>query len=102
LVAASYVLLVGVLFGVVTGPGPFMHDQLVGREAPIGRLAVRVFGFNQTVAAHNAHAVHHSALTEGLLQIAVGVPTYIVTGLIALAVIRAAARRIRSPRTSNP
>ncbi|MFN2640289.1 MAG: hypothetical protein ABR548_00120, partial [Actinomycetota bacterium] len=57
--ATLYVLLVGVLFGVVTGPGPFMHDQLVGRDAPIGKLAVRFFGYNASVAAHNAHAVHH-------------------------------------------
>jgi hypothetical protein len=92
--AALYVLLVGVLFGVATGPGPLLHDVLVGRDAPLGRLAVRIFGYNATVAARNAaRAGDHSALTEGLLQIALGIPVYVITGLIALAVVRVAARR---------
>jgi hypothetical protein len=91
--AAGYVFVVGVLFGVVTGPGPFMHDTLVGRTAPLGRLAVRIFGFDPGVAAHNAAAVEHSSVVEGALQVLVGAPTYVLMGLLALATIRALARR---------
>jgi hypothetical protein len=92
--AALYVLVVGVLFGVATGPGPLLHDALVGRDAPLGKLAVRIFGYNATVAAQTAaHGADHSAVTEGLLQIAVGIPVYVITGLVALAVVRAVARR---------
>jgi hypothetical protein len=91
--AAVYVGMVGVLFGVVTGPGPFMHDNLVGRTAPLGRLAVRLFGFDPVVAEHSAHAVSHSAVTEGLLQVVVGVPVYVATALLALAFVRGVARR---------
>ena len=89
---ALYVGLVGVAFGVVTGPGPFMHDTLVGRTAPLGKVAVDVFGYNTAVAAHNAQAVSHSAFTEGLLQVLVGVPVYILTALAALALVRSLAR----------
>jgi hypothetical protein len=95
--AAAYVLLVGVLFGVATGPGPFLHDRIVGRGEPLGRLAVRIFGNNPAVAASNLHVHQHSVLTEGLLQILVGVPVYIFVGLLALAVVRfVAARRRRA------
>jgi hypothetical protein len=89
--AAGYVLLVGVLFGVVTGPGPFMHNAIVGRDAPLGRLAVRLFGVDPDVA--HIHAVAHSTLSESLLQVAVGVPVYVASGLVALLVIRGLAAR---------
>ncbi len=89
--AGGYVLLVGVLFGVVTGPGPFMHNALVGRDAPLGRLAVRIFGADPSVA--HVHSVAHSTLSESLLQVAVGVPVYIAAGLLALLAVRALAAR---------
>jgi hypothetical protein len=91
--AAAYVVLVGVLFGVATGPGPLFHDTLVGRDAPLGRLAVRIFGFDPGAAAHVAGAHSHSFVTEGFLQIVVGVPVYMVAGLLALAVVRAFGRK---------
>lgn len=89
--AGLYVGTVGVLFGVATGPGPFIHDTLVGRDAPLGRLAVDIFGRDPEVAARAAHT--HSALSEMVLQVVVGVPVYIVTGMVALALVRALARR---------
>ncbi|MCI0346858.1 MAG: hypothetical protein L0221_15670, partial [Chloroflexi bacterium] len=67
--AVTYVLLVGVLFGVATGPGPLFHDTLVGRTAPLGRAAVRIFGFDPSVAARTAGAHPHSVVTEGFLQV---------------------------------
>jgi hypothetical protein len=89
--AATYVAVVGVLFGVVTGPGPLLHDALVGRNTWLGRLAVEVFGYDAGVAAGNAAAAH-SGLSSVLLQVAVGIPVYIAAGLLALATVRALAR----------
>ena len=91
--AVTYVLLVGVLFGVATGPGPLFHDTLVGRTAPLGKAAVRIFGYDPEVALRTAGAHPHSVVTEGLLQVVVGVPVYVVAGLLALATIRSLARR---------
>jgi hypothetical protein len=85
---AAYVVVVGALFGVVTGPGPFLHNALVGRDAPLGRLAVHVFGTDPGVV--QAPAVH-STLSESVLQVVLGVPTYAVAGLLALMVVRALA-----------
>lgn len=90
--AAAYVVLVGVLFGVATGPGPILHDRLVGGGTALADLAVRIFGPDPEVAIRNLHAHPHSALTEGSLQVAVGVPVYIVAGLVALSIVRAVSR----------
>jgi hypothetical protein len=89
--AALYIGVVGVLFGVATGPGPFIHDTLVGKDAPLGRLAVDIFGRDPEVAARAAHT--HSTLSEMVLQVVVGVPVYIATGVVALMAVRAIARR---------
>lgn len=88
--AGFYVGTVGVLFGVATGPGPFIHNTLVGRDAPLGRLAVDIFGRDPQVAARVAHT--HSTLSEMVLQVVIGVPVYIATGLLALSLVRALAR----------
>lgn len=93
--ALVYTVLVGVAFGVVTGPGPLLHNALVGREAPLGRLATEVFGRDPDVAARVAG--EHSALSEVLLQVAVGVPVYVAAGLLALGLVRLLASW-RSPR----
>lgn len=93
--AVVYTVLVGVAFGVVTGPGPLLHNALVGREAPLGRLATEVFGRDPDVAARVAG--EHSALSDVLLQVAVGVPVYVTAGLLALGLVRVLASW-RSPR----
>ena len=68
--------------GVATGPGPWFHNTLVGRTTPLGKLAVRIFGFDPQIAVATAHAAHHSTLTEGILQVVVGVPVYVVAGVL--------------------
>lgn len=93
--AVVYTVLVGVAFGVVTGPGPLLHNALVGREAPLGRLATEVFGRDPEVAARVAG--QHSALSDVLLQVAVGVPVYVAAGLLALGLVRVLASW-RAPR----
>jgi hypothetical protein len=86
--AVAYVVLVGVLFGVATGPGPLLHNRLVGACAPLGRLVAEMLPSDPLVSARNAMAMEHSALSEGLLQVIVGVPVYIVAGLLAMAAVR--------------
>ncbi len=85
--AAAYVALVGVLFGVVTGPGPIMHDFLVGRDTALGKLAVDVFGRDPDVAARVGG--EYSTLSDVILQVAVGVPVYVTVALVALVAVRA-------------
>ena len=84
------------LFGVVTGPGPLLHDWLVGKGTFLADLAERVFGHDQAVAARTAEAATHSAASSVLLQIAVGIPVYVTFGLLALWTVRALARRTAS------
>ena len=88
---AAYVALVGVAFGVVTGPGPFLHDVLVGRGTFLARVAVSVFGTDPAVAARHVEA--HSMLSEMALQVLVGTPVYVVAALLALVLVRALAVR---------
>lgn len=90
--AATYVVLVGVMFGVVTGPGPLLHNALVGRDTWLGRLAVDLFGYSADVAARNAAAPAPSELSSVLLQVAVGIPVYIAAGLLAMAAVRTMSR----------
>ena len=91
--ALIYPLVVGVLFGVVTGPGPFLHDTLVGGGTPLARMAEQVFGFDPAIAARNAEAAVHSTASSMALQVAVGIPVYVAFGVLALWATRAMARR---------
>ena len=91
--AAAYVALVGVLFGVVAGPGPLLHGALVGRESFLGRTAVDLFGRDPEVAARNAEAIANTPLSSVIAQLAVGIPVYAIFALLALLTVRALARR---------
>lgn len=91
--AGAYVGLVGVLFGVMAGPGPLLHGALVGRESFLGRLAVDLFGRDPAVAARNAEAVAHTPVSSVVAQLAVGIPVYAAFALLALVTVRAVARR---------
>ena len=84
----GFVVLVGTTFGVVTVPGPLMHNLLVGGGTRLGDLAERVFGLDPSVAARNAVAVEHSALSESLVQLFVGVPVYLLAAAAALLTVR--------------
>ncbi len=96
--AAAYVVLVGVIFGVATGPGPLLHDRLVGAGSPLGELVGMALPHDPAVSARNATATEHSALSEGLLQVIIGVPTYICAGLLAVAAVRA----VSGSRSTRP
>jgi len=86
----AYVLVVGALFAVVTGPGPYLHNRLVGAGTPLARLATSVFGVDPGVQARSMHGKDHSAISEGALQIAVGMPLYSLLTLGAVELVRKA------------
>lgn len=93
---ASYLAVVGVLFAAVTGPGPLLHDLVVGHGTVIARWAQGFFGYDPAVAAR--HAAEHPLWAESLYQVSLGVPVYIALASLGLAVIRLVARRPTLPR----
>jgi len=81
--------MVGGLFALVTTPGPILHDRVAGGGTPLARLAASSFGVDPHVVVAHLHAVEHSAVSECLLQLAVGLPVYMLLAhLVALAVRR--------------
>jgi hypothetical protein len=88
----AYVLVVGTLFALVTGPGPLLHDAIAGAGTPLANLATDVFGADPRILQEQAGAPERSAFTEGVLQVAVGVPTYSLLTLGSIAVVRRASR----------
>ncbi len=88
-----YVEAVGTLFALVTGPGPLLHNTLVGQGTPLADAATPVFGHEADIAAHREHAHEQSALSAGILQVAVGVPSY---SLLTLASVSLSGRQRRS------
>jgi hypothetical protein len=91
----------GVVFALVTTPGPLVHNSLVGGGTAGADLATRLFGVD-TAVAERATA-HHSALSECLAQLAVGLPTYVGVAHLVLAVasLRLLARQSRRPLQRN-
>ncbi|MGQ0680711.1 MAG: hypothetical protein ACT4OM_13845 [Actinomycetota bacterium] len=99
--STGFVVLVGTVFGVVTIPGPALHNLLAGAGTPLAEMAERILGRDPAVAARNLHAVDHSAWSESVVQLVVGVPVYLVAAALALLTVRRAAgarRRRLSPR----
>lgn len=80
--SGRFSLLTGAVFAVVTGPGPFLHDHIAGAGTPLARFVTRLAG---TPGAIHVHAVDHSLLVEGLVQIAVGVLIYPAVVRLAVA-----------------
>lgn len=85
-----YVATVGTLFSLVTGPGPLLHNAIAGAGTPLADAATEVFGHNPDIATHHAEAPERSALTEGVLQVAVGIPSYSLLTLASILVVRRA------------
>lgn len=91
----AYVATVAVLFTLTTGPGPFLHNVVAGAGTPLADLATDVFGHDRTVAARNMHVHDRDPLTEGVLQIVVGLPVYTFFTWLALRLVRGAVGRSR-------
>ncbi len=83
-----YVAIVGTLFALLTGPGPLLHNAVAGEGTPLAELATDVFGYDPEIAEHHAHAPERSAFTEGVLQVAVGIPAYSLLMLASVFIVR--------------
>lgn len=90
-----YVVMVGSLFALVTGPGPLLHNAIAGAGTPLANVATDVFGHDPDIARQHAHAIERSPFVEGVLQVAVGIPAYSLLTLSSIFVVRqvVAARR---------
>lgn len=100
-----YVVIVGTLFALVTGPGPLLHNAVAGEGTPLADLATEVFGYDPEVAEHHARAPERSAFTEGVLQVVVGIPAYSALMLGSVFLVRsvvAARRRDRGAGAPPP
>ena len=84
----SYVAVVGTMFTLVTGPGPLLHNSIAGHGTWVADLATVFFGHDAETAERNMHAMERSHLTEGLLQIAVGLPVYLALAWLALRLVK--------------
>ena len=89
-----YVVAAAVLFTLVTGPGPLLHNAVAGAGTPLADLATDVFGEDPMSMSHEDHD-HRSPLTEGLLQLGVGLPVYLTCTWLALGFVRLTVRASR-------
>ena len=94
----AYVLTVAVLFTLTTGPGPFLHNLVAGAGTPLANLATDLFGHDAAIAARNVHVHDRSPITEGFLQVAIGLPVYLFFTWLALRLVRAVVRKGRSAK----
>lgn len=79
-----WAVLMGVSFALVTAPGPALHNLIAGEGRPLADWATDVFGQNASVASRAAGAQSRSGVIEGILQVAVGLPVYILVSWSAL------------------
>jgi len=98
----AYVATVATLFTLTTGPGPFLHNLVAGHGTPLARWATDLFGHDHAIAARNMHALDRSALTEGTLQVLLGLPVYVLCTWLALVLVRGSIRGSRRLRGAGP
>lgn len=90
-----YVAAVGTFFALITGPGPLLHNTIAGAGTPLANAATDVFGYDPDIASQHAQGPARSAVTEGVLQVAVGLPTYSLLTLASVLMIRGTVRSRR-------
>jgi len=91
---SGYILAAATVFAVFTGPGPLLHNMVAGAGTPLANLATRWFG-EDPAAVHAMHAPTRSPLLEGVLQVCVGLPVYLLCTWLALWFIRLCVRASR-------
>lgn len=74
--------IIGVLFTLVTVPGTVAHNWIAGPTTPISRGLTAVFGTDSEVVHRTV--VEHSALSDALVQLVVGLPVYVALSSLAL------------------
>ena len=97
-----YVAATATLFTLFTGPGPLLHNAIAGFGTPLADLATRVFGEVPGAVTDGMHVHARSALTEGLLQLCVGLPVYTTCTWLALGLVRMCVRATRRRATPAP
>lgn len=68
-----YIPLCGLVFALVTAPGPHVHDAVVGAGTPLAELLVSAIG-NPEAATTHAH--HYAAPVQAFQQVAAGAVVY--------------------------
>lgn len=89
----GFVLTLAAGFTLLTGPGPFLHNELAGAGTPVARMATHLFGHDAAVATRAGDTHECSSVTEGLVQIAIGLPVYTLLTWFGLACVRRRRRR---------
>ncbi|GAA1011069.1 hypothetical protein Aple_057100 [Acrocarpospora pleiomorpha] len=84
-----YVIAGGAAFALVTAPGPFLHDALVGRGTWVATQVTTWWGDGR---APLPPAEPVGVVAEVARQVALGLPLYILVMAIALIVVRAVVR----------
>jgi hypothetical protein len=64
-----------------------VHDKLAAENRPLARMATAFFGQDPAALAHNAHGIEHSMISEGLVQLAVGLPVYITLVWLTISLV---------------
>jgi len=82
----------GVLFALAAGPGPIAHDLLVGRGTWLANRVTDLLGGDTTVLAAHAHGDGIPQTLSIGMQVAIGVPTYVLLVWLALTAVRSAVR----------
>ena len=96
-----YVTATATLFTLVTGPGPLLHNMVAGAGTPLADLATQVFGEDPDMLDHSMHVEARSPVTEGLLQLGVGLPVYLICTWLGLQLVRLSVRLGRRRRPAG-
>jgi len=80
----------GLLFALITMPGPVFHDHVVGKGTAGAQLATWLFGVDTGTAAKVGELYHveNSMISECFVQLLAGLPTYLVLMFVALTLNR--------------
>jgi len=97
-----YVAATATLFTLFTGPGPLLHNVIAGAGTPLADLATRIFGEAPGAVTEVMHVHARSALTEGLLQLCVGLPVYTACTWLGLGFVRVCVRASHRRAPSGP
>ncbi len=80
----------GTLFGLATAPAPIVHDLLVGRGTWLADRVTQVLGGPAGLGHQHVHGDGVPQALSIALQVAVGMPTYVLLLWLALRLVHAA------------
>jgi hypothetical protein len=98
--ALPYAAVGGTLFGLATAPAPIVHDLLVGRGTWLANRVTEVLDGPVGIGHH----VHGDSVPQALsiaLQVAVGIPTYVLLLWLALRLVHTAVQQQEALRQAR-